>query len=180
MLRITTYTNAMKFTTLLLAASAAPLALACPVGRPSRTTTVVVTVTPGPSVVPVPPNVPAPAPAPVETSTKKDVTTPKQTSAPAPPPAKDDDEETTPGPATGPSVSGKSTFYGGNVAGGTCSFTGYTIPAGLYGTAFSGSAWNSAANCGACVKVTGPNGNSITAMVSWTPTPAARFLVPDD
>ncbi|KAM0286929.1 hypothetical protein ACHAQH_000613 [Verticillium albo-atrum] len=71
-------------------------------------------------------------------------------------------------PATGgtsAAVKGKSTFYGGNVSGGTCSFTGYTIPAGLYGTAFSGQVWNSAANCGGCVKVTGPNGNSVTAMI---------------
>ncbi|KAH8897512.1 barwin-like endoglucanase [Thozetella sp. PMI_491] len=62
-------------------------------------------------------------------------------------------------------VSGEATFYGGNLAGGTCSFTGYTLPSGLFGTAFSGSAWDSASNCGSCVQVTGPNGNSITAMV---------------
>ena len=46
-------------------------------------------------------------------------------------------------------VSGKSTFYGGN---------------GLYGTAFSGQAWNKAANCGGCVKVS-HGGKTITAMV---------------
>jgi hypothetical protein len=62
-------------------------------------------------------------------------------------------------------VSGKSTFYGGNVQGGTCSFSTYTLPSGLYGTAFSGQAWNNAANCGGCVKVTHA-GKSITAMVS--------------
>ena len=61
-------------------------------------------------------------------------------------------------------VSGKSTFYGGNVQGGTCSFSTYTLPAGLYGTAFSGQAWNKAANCGGCVKVTHA-GKTITAMV---------------
>jgi len=61
-------------------------------------------------------------------------------------------------------VSGKSTFYGGNVQGGTCSFSTYTLPAGLYGTAFSGQAWNNAANCGGCVKVT-HGGKTITAMV---------------
>ncbi|KAF3346176.1 mRNA export factor mex67 [Verticillium dahliae VDG2] len=66
---------------------------------------------------------------------------------------------------TGAAVTGKSTFYGGNLSGGTCSFTGYTIPSGLFGTAFSGQVWDSAANCGGCVKVTGPNGDSITAMI---------------
>ncbi|KAK7746296.1 hypothetical protein SLS53_002255 [Cytospora paraplurivora] len=63
-------------------------------------------------------------------------------------------------------VSGTSTFYGGNLSGGTCSFTTLSkIPSGLYGTAFSGSTWDNAAECGACLNVTGPNGNSITVMV---------------
>ncbi|KAI8635108.1 carbohydrate-binding module family 63 protein [Xylariaceae sp. FL1651] len=62
-------------------------------------------------------------------------------------------------------VTGKSTFYGGNLNGGTCSFSTYTLPSGIYGTAFSGSAWNSAANCGACLQVTSPTGNKITAMI---------------
>ncbi|KAL5356550.1 RlpA-like double-psi beta-barrel-protein domain-containing protein-containing protein [Aspergillus floccosus] len=61
--------------------------------------------------------------------------------------------------------SGKATFYGGNVSGGTCSFTGYTLPSGLFGTAYSGAQWNDASQCGACVQVTGPNGNSIKAMI---------------
>ncbi|KAH1299827.1 hypothetical protein KXX11_006071 [Aspergillus fumigatus] len=61
--------------------------------------------------------------------------------------------------------SGKATFYGGNVSGGTCSFTGYTLPSGLFGTAYSGAAWNNAAECGACVSVTGPNGKTIKAMI---------------
>jgi hypothetical protein len=65
-------------------------------------------------------------------------------------------------------VSGKSTFYGGNVQGGTCSFSTYKLPAGLYGTAFSGQVWNSAANCGGCVKVS-HGGKSITAMVRKKP-----------
>jgi hypothetical protein len=61
-------------------------------------------------------------------------------------------------------VAGKSTFYGGNVQGGTCSFSTYKLPAGLYGTAFSGQVWDSAANCGGCVKVS-HGGKSIVAMV---------------
>ncbi|KAI1342514.1 RlpA-like double-psi beta-barrel-protein domain-containing protein-containing protein [Xylariaceae sp. FL0016] len=63
-------------------------------------------------------------------------------------------------------VTGTSTFYGGNLNGGMCSFSTYaSLPSGIYGTAFSGSAWDTAAHCGACIEVTGPNGNSITAMI---------------
>lgn len=62
-------------------------------------------------------------------------------------------------------VSGESTFYGGNVEGGTCSFSTYSLPSGLYGTAFSGQAWDNAANCGGCVEVT-HGGKTVTAMVS--------------
>ncbi|CBY01027.1 hypothetical protein IAQ61_011922 [Plenodomus lingam] len=62
-------------------------------------------------------------------------------------------------------LSGQATFYGGNVAGGMCSFTGYTIPSNLYGTALSDSNWAGANSCGSCVSVTGPRGNKITAMV---------------
>ncbi|KAH7348068.1 RlpA-like double-psi beta-barrel-protein domain-containing protein-containing protein [Pyrenochaeta sp. MPI-SDFR-AT-0127] len=63
------------------------------------------------------------------------------------------------------SKKGDATFYGGNVGGGMCSFTGYTIPRGLFGTALSDSNWAGGANCGACVQVTGPSGTKITAMV---------------
>jgi expansin (peptidoglycan-binding protein) len=60
---------------------------------------------------------------------------------------------------------GQATFYGGNVSGGMCSFTGYTIPSNLYGTALSDANWDTAANCGACVSVTGPSGTKVTAMI---------------
>ncbi|KKA28115.1 hypothetical protein TD95_002317 [Thielaviopsis punctulata] len=60
---------------------------------------------------------------------------------------------------------GEATYYGGNLSGGTCSFTDYTIPNGLYGLAYSLPAWDDAANCGACVRIKGPSGNEITAMV---------------
>jgi len=63
-------------------------------------------------------------------------------------------------------LSGEATFYGGNLAGGACSFSTYTLPSSLFGTALSDSNWDDAAECGACVSVTGPNGNSITAMVT--------------
>ncbi|CAI7617737.1 unnamed protein product [Penicillium discolor] len=61
--------------------------------------------------------------------------------------------------------SGEATFYGGNVAGGTCSFSGYTLPSNLFGAALSLQRWDDAAECGACVSVTGPKGNSIKAMI---------------
>lgn len=160
----------MKFQTFLLAASAAPLAFACPVGKPSKTVTVVVTATHAPTVVAVPPVVssaePIETPEPPKSDPAPVVVAPvaKESNTPAPAPA-------SPAPASPVSaakaatISGKSTFYGGNLSGGTCSFTGYTLPAGLYGTAFSGSAWASSGNCGGCVRVTGPNGNQITAMI---------------
>ncbi|KAL4940731.1 RlpA-like double-psi beta-barrel-protein domain-containing protein-containing protein [Aspergillus oleicola] len=62
-------------------------------------------------------------------------------------------------------TSGTATFYGGNLSGGTCSFSDYTLPSGITGVAYSGSAWDSAAECGACVEVTGPDGNTVKAMI---------------
>jgi len=62
-------------------------------------------------------------------------------------------------------TTGKATFYGGNVSGGTCSFVGYTIPSGLYGVAMGEVNWDGAKTCGGCVEVTGPKGNRITAQV---------------
>lgn len=65
------------------------------------------------------------------------------------------------------SKSGEATFYGGNTSGGMCSFTGYTIPSGIFGTALSDSNWDNANACGQCVSVTGPDGKTkITAMVT--------------
>ncbi|RSL49256.1 hypothetical protein CEP51_015523 [Fusarium floridanum] len=64
----------------------------------------------------------------------------------------------------GEAKTGSSTFYGGNLSGGNCMFTTYTLPSGIYGTAFSGAVWNNAASCGACIEVTGPSG-TITAMI---------------
>jgi hypothetical protein len=68
--------------------------------------------------------------------------------------------------ANGASLSGQATFYGGNLAGGACSFSTYTLPSGVFGTALSDSNWDTSGNCGACVSVTGPSGDVITAMVS--------------
>lgn len=63
-------------------------------------------------------------------------------------------------------LAGDATYYGGNVAGGACSFSTYTLPNNIFGTALSSSNWDDSAECGACVEVTGPSGNSIIAMVS--------------
>ncbi|KAH7074835.1 RlpA-like double-psi beta-barrel-protein domain-containing protein-containing protein [Paraphoma chrysanthemicola] len=64
------------------------------------------------------------------------------------------------------SKSGEATFYGGNTAGGMCSFTGYTLPSSLFGTALSDSNWAGAGSCGRCVSVTGPSGTKVTAMIT--------------
>lgn len=45
------------------------------------------------------------------------------------------------------SLRGEATFYGGNVHGGMCSFSTYSIPNGLYGVALSSSNWNNGGNC---------------------------------
>lgn len=63
------------------------------------------------------------------------------------------------------SKSGVASFYGGNTDGGKCSFSGYTLPSSIFGTALSGSNWSNAANCGTCISVTGPSGDKITAMI---------------
>ena len=65
------------------------------------------------------------------------------------------------------SLSGQATFYGGNVKGGMCSFSTYTLPAGLYGTALSDSNWDTAGQCGGCVQATDTKTKkSVVAMVS--------------
>lgn len=65
---------------------------------------------------------------------------------------------------TSRSQSGQATYYGGNTQGGACSFSTYTIPSGLYGTAITDGDWDNSANCGRCVSVT-YSGKSVTAMV---------------
>lgn len=88
-----------------------------------------------------------------------ETTTPSTESSPAP-------EAANSSPSTSAaSKRGEATFYGGNTSGGMCSFTGYTIPSGIYGTALSDSNWAGAQACGQCVSVTGPSGTKITAMV---------------
>jgi expansin (peptidoglycan-binding protein) len=86
--------------------------------------------------------------------------TPSTSPAPETPSAADDTTISAAG-----SKRGEATFYGGNTDGGMCSFTGYTIPSGIFGTALSDSNWGGAQACGQCVRVTGPSGTQLTAMV---------------
>ncbi|OHE99526.1 rare lipoprotein A [Colletotrichum orchidophilum] len=179
----------MKQSILLLAASAAHMAFAKPVkhcpAKPRSTTVVTFYATPtygGPTMAPVqtPPVVqPTPVEPPVQNPVETPVHTPtvissipsaSATVVEQAAPSSSSSSASTPPASSKPiggsgTKQGRSTFYGGNLSGGTCSFTNYTIPSGLYGTAFSGQVWDSAAHCGACIKVTGPNGNSITAMI---------------
>ncbi|KAF9894047.1 hypothetical protein FE257_009020 [Aspergillus nanangensis] len=79
--------------------------------------------------------------------------------------------------SSGESYSGEATYFTGDVAVGACSFSGYTLPSSVFGTALSGAQWSDAAECGACVQVTGPSGNSIKAMiVDECPECAANHL----
>lgn len=60
------------------------------------------------------------------------------------------------------------TYYKGDISGGTCSFTTLNLPTGLTGVALPTAEWEDATHCGSCVKITGPKGNSIVAMVCFT------------
>lgn len=66
--------------------------------------------------------------------------------------------------STALALSGQATFYGGNTQGGMCSFSTYTLPSGVYGTALGDSNWDGSEACGRCVKVN-YGGKSLTAMV---------------
>ncbi|KAH8882334.1 barwin-like endoglucanase [Thozetella sp. PMI_491] len=52
-------------------------------------------------------------------------------------------------------IRGDATSTGINVQGGTCSFTNYTLPPGLYGTGLGPSNWAGGSKCGSCLQVTG-------------------------
>ncbi|KAI0911651.1 hypothetical protein F4823DRAFT_279927 [Ustulina deusta] len=146
----------MKTSGALLAMLAVPAAMACP-RRPKASTTasaIVSTATPA--------TVSSAVSSPVSSVVSSSVSSVSSSSA-----SSASSASTAEAVAKSTAVTGTSTFYGGNLNGGTCSFTTYTLPSGIYGTAFSGSAWNSAAHCGQCLEVTA-NGKSITVMVSST------------
>ncbi len=63
-------------------------------------------------------------------------------------------------------ATGIASFYGGNLAGGNCLFSSYSLPSGIFGTALAGPNWNTASLCGGCLSVTGPKG-TIKVMV-WS------------
>lgn len=82
--------------------------------------------------------------------------------------------------STATAASGTASFYGGNTQGGMCSFSSYTIPSNLFGTAMSSAFWEGSKSCGACVEVTGPSNNKIIAMVSqWkhSQPPKSQHLI---
>ncbi|KAI9050969.1 hypothetical protein LZ554_005079 [Drepanopeziza brunnea f. sp. 'monogermtubi'] len=61
-------------------------------------------------------------------------------------------------------TSARATWYGGTDMG-HCSFGGYTIPSGIYGTALGLNLYGTAEQCGACVSITNASGKKITAMI---------------
>ena len=67
--------------------------------------------------------------------------------------------------STASAISTDATFYNGPLSAGACGYTTYTLPSNIFGTALGASQWNGGAQCGKCVSVKGPMGNSITAMV---------------
>lgn len=56
-------------------------------------------------------------------------------------------------------VNGKASHYGGNLSGGNCMLTSYTIPAGTFGTAIAISNYDNSNMCGVCLNVKGPSGS---------------------
>ncbi|KAH9813904.1 Non-catalytic module family EXPN [Melampsora americana] len=56
------------------------------------------------------------------------------------------------------SYTSKGTFWGGNWAGGNCGFSTWPQPRNYPQIAIAGNLWGSAANCGACLEVSGPAG----------------------
>lgn len=61
-------------------------------------------------------------------------------------------------------ISGQATFTEGSVSGGTCSFTNYSLPTGIYGAGLGPANWANGSKCGACLQVEGPQG-SVNVMV---------------
>ncbi|KUI74226.1 Expansin-like protein 1 [Cytospora mali] len=161
----------MKFQTMLLALSAISAGAACPAKpKPSSSTSIAAPATSSTVSVATPAISSTASVVDPKSSPTSSVAVPKTSSeaavAAASAAVSSSLSSTKALAASSAAVSGNSTFYGGNLSGGMCSFTTMSsIPDGLYGTAFSGSAWDDAAECGACLSVTGPNGNSITVMV---------------
>ena len=68
-------------------------------------------------------------------------------------------------------IRGQAMLTGQNTAGGTCSFSNYTLPREIYGVGIGGGNWASGNKCGTCLEVFGPGG-SAKVMVS----PRSRLI----
>ncbi|TLD19848.1 hypothetical protein PspLS_09597 [Pyricularia sp. CBS 133598] len=66
-------------------------------------------------------------------------------------------------------VNGKASHYSGNLPGGNCMLTSYTIPAGMFGTAIANSNYDSSSMCGVCLNVNGPSGSMKVMVVDNCP-----------
>ncbi|KAH8909194.1 hypothetical protein BR93DRAFT_967198 [Coniochaeta sp. PMI_546] len=66
-------------------------------------------------------------------------------------------------------IDGTAQMTGGNLSGGTCMFTNYTLPPGIYGSTMSGPDWNAGSMCGACLFVQGERGTIVTMVVDECP-----------
>ncbi|ORY88014.1 RlpA-like double-psi beta-barrel-protein domain-containing protein-containing protein [Leucosporidium creatinivorum] len=71
-------------------------------------------------------------------------------------------------------LKGQATWYGNDGSGGACSLPGRSSD--LKFAAFSGAKWDNSANCGACVRVTGPNGVIDVQIIDECPECAAGSL----
>lgn len=162
----------MKFQSILTALAVVSAAVACPAGKKAKTsktstsTKAAATTAPAATTTPVVAVTPTTAEAVASTSSTSQAAAATSSSS----------SSSSSTALSSTAVTGSSTFYGGNTSGGTCSFTSYTIPSGLYGTAFSGSAWDSAAECGACLQVTGPLGTIKVMVVDECPECDAGHL----
>lgn len=64
-------------------------------------------------------------------------------------------------------IHGDATSTGISLSGGTCSFSNYSLPQGIYGTGLGPANWDGGGKCGSCLQVTGPKG-SVTVMVGYS------------
>ncbi|CRG87221.1 Expansin-like protein 1 [Talaromyces islandicus] len=138
-------------------AAAPPLvSTSIPPVAPPPAVTSATSATPVTSVPPVPPVAPVTLVEPPHPSTIETSTAPSATAAVINIPAVSDNESDV-----------RATSYTEDGIGqGHCSFTGYTLPAGIFGTALSVQSWDGASRCGSCVEVTNPStGAKVKAMI---------------
>ncbi|KAL8408396.1 hypothetical protein RB594_007000 [Gaeumannomyces avenae] len=73
-------------------------------------------------------------------------------------------------PARALAIPGDATFTDGKLASGTCSFSNYSFPPGIYGSGLGPANWAGGAKCGACLQVTGPRGSTKVMIVDSCPS----------